>query len=123
MAFIFRLIMKKELRVRKNEEFGQIIGKKHSLASGSFVVYFAKRADGAQARVGLSVSKKLGNAVVRNRIKRQVRMMFISDFDYAACPYDLIVIVRNNFLQADFAANRKDLEKLIKKVIIKKYEN
>lgn len=122
MAFIFLLIMKKELRVRKNEEFSSIISKKHSLASGSFVIYYAKRA-GDHARVGLSVSKKLGNAVVRNRIKRQVRMMFINDFDYSTCPYDLIVIIRNKYLEGDFAANRKDLEKLIKKVIIKKYEN
>ena len=109
--------MRKELRVRKNEEFGEIIAKKHSFSSGSFIIYIRERKLN-YARVGISVSKKLGDAVVRNKIKRQVRMMFLEIFDYEATKYDVICIVRNKFLEKSFQENKAELEKLIKKAII-----
>lgn len=109
--------MRKELRVRKNEEFSEIIASKHSFSNGSFVIY-VKEKKLEHARVGISVSKKLGNAVTRNKIKRQVRMMFLEIFDYNHYKYDLICIVRIKFLEKTFQINRAELEKLIKKAII-----
>ena len=109
--------MKKEFRVRKNEEFSSIISHKQSVASPFFVLYHEKRKQD-RARVGISVSKKLGNAVQRNRIKRQVREMVTSLVDFENYPEDLIVIVRKPYVGRDFAANRNDLEILIKKAII-----
>lgn len=119
MAFVFT--MKKEFRVRKNEEFSKIIAVRHSLGSGSFVVY-SSPAVLDHARVGLSVSKKLGNAVCRNKIKRQIRMMLQQVFDFENCRFDLIVIARKSYLDKSYDDNRKDLEKLIKKAIMKKYD-
>ena len=109
--------MKKEYRVRRNEEFTSILSKKHSQACGSFVVYCDAR-KGEHARAGVSVSKKLGGAVERNRIKRQVREMIYSLVDFENCPKDLIVIVRMGYLGHDFSYNKKELEKLFKKAII-----
>ena len=109
--------MKKAYRVRKNEEFAQIIGKKHSFSSACFVVYFdQKKLD--NARIGISVSKKLGDAVERNKIKRQVREMCYSLVDFDNCSKDLIVIVRKGYLNNDFSNNKNDLEILLKKAII-----
>lgn len=109
--------MKKAYRVRKNVEFAQIIGKKHSFSSACFVVYFdLKKLD--NARIGISVSKKLGDAVERNKIKRQVREMCYSLVDFDNCSKDLIVIVRKGYLNNDFSNNKNDLEILIKKAII-----
>ena len=64
--------MKKALRVRKNEEFKEIIAQKHSVASATYIIYRQKR-KGDNARIGISVSKKLGKAHVRNKIKRQIQ--------------------------------------------------
>ena len=113
--------MKKEYRVRKNEEFAQIISKKRSAANSSFVVYFSDRKL-EHARVGISVSKKLGDAVDRNRIKRQVREMVKALVSFEECPKDLIIIVRKGYLEKAFSENKNDLEKAIKKAIIEKYE-
>ena len=52
--------MKKLYRVRKSEEFSSIISRKKSTANAFFVVYSSDRAK-ENARVGISVSKKLGN--------------------------------------------------------------
>ena len=113
--------MKKEYRVRKNEEFAQIISEKHSVSNSSFVVYYSGRKE-EHARVGISVSKKLGDAVDRNRIKRQVREMVRDLIGFEQCPKDLIIIVRKGYLEKAFADNKNDLEKAIKKAIIEKYE-
>ena len=109
--------MKKAYRIRKNEEFSSIINEKHSRHSAGFVVYYEKKKLD-NARAGISVSKKLGNAVERNRIKRQVREMIRALIDFETCPIDMIVIVRKPYLEKDFMANKNDLEMLIKKAII-----
>lgn len=110
--------MNKEKRIRKNEEFQTIIAKKHSVANRCFIIYYdIKKLD--HARVGISVSKKLGKAVQRNKIKRQLRMMISETIDFDAFNYDLIVIVRNNFLNNEYDMNKNILEKLVKKVTIK----
>ena len=105
--------MKKAYRVRKNEEFGDLISKRHSRASQGYVIYFDVRKED-HARVGISVSKKLGNAVVRNKIKRQVREMIGQVLDFDEAMYDYIVIVRRPYLDRPFSDNKKDLEKTLK---------
>lgn len=109
--------MKKQYRVRKNEEFTRIIGEKHSFASANFVLYYSKAVE-SYSRVGISVSKKLGDAVDRNRIKRQVREMIKSLVDFENTNKDLIVIIRAPYLKNDYQTNLIDLEKLVKKAII-----
>ena len=78
--------MNKEKRIRKNEEFQAIIAKKHSSANRCFIIYYdLKKQD--NARVGISVSKKLGKAVQRNKIKRQLRMMISETIDFNTFNY------------------------------------
>lgn len=112
--------MIKQYRIRKNEEFSKIVANKESIASGSFVLYYIEAKE-EYARIGISVSKKMGNAVVRNKIKRQIRMMLNEVYDYKSGKLDLIIIARNKYLNNTYNDNKNDLEKLIKKAIIRKY--
>ena len=111
--------MKKKNRVKKNEEFQEIIRRRNSYANRSFVVYTSKRKE-AEARVGISVSKKMGNAVKRNKIKRQLRMMIDEIYDYRSENLDLLVIVRANYSKQNYLNNKKDLEMAIKNAKINK---
>ena len=104
--------MKKEFRVRKNEDFSRIIKKKQSMANRSFIIYYLKN-DLDHARIGISVSKKLGKAVIRNKIKRQVRMMLQQTINFD----DNIVIIRNKYLDLDFNSNLNELKYLYKKIL------
>lgn len=109
--------MKKTYRIRKNEEFSRIMQEKHSVSSKCFVLYFSNKKED-KCRVGISVSKKLGSAVERNKIKRQVREMAKSVIDFDNDSMDYIIIVRQGYLNNIYQDNLADLEKTLKKAII-----
>ena len=64
-----------EKRLKSTAEFDAVYNHKKS-AADSTMILFAKRNDGSNSRIGLSVSKKHGNAPKRNRIKRLLRETF-----------------------------------------------
>jgi ribonuclease P protein component len=108
--------MRKSLRIKNAREFQSIIGKRHFYTNKCFVLYHVSRSD-ANARVGITVSKKLGNAVVRNRIKRQCRMMFQQLMSFNE-KFDVICIIRGGYLAQGYHENKKELETLLKKIKI-----
>ena len=84
--------MKREYRVKKSQDFDNIIRKKQSFANRQFVIYYQEnKLD--HMRLGISVSKKLGKAHERNRLKRYVRESFKTRKDFLK-NYDIIIIVR-----------------------------
>ncbi len=104
--------MKKEFRVKKNEDFQKIIkGKK--LFSSSYVLYYLPNQI-EHLRFGISASKKLGNAVIRSKVRRRVRSILqIITKEKNNYNYDIIIIVRKIFLENDFEKNKSELEKLL----------
>ena len=110
--------MKKQYRVCKNYEFSAILKEKRFYACPSFVIYVKPRKED-HARVGISVGKKIGNAVVRNKVKRQVRMILHEIFDFNG-NFDMILLVRIKYLDENYNTNKNCLEKLLKKVKIDK---
>ena len=84
--------MKKEYRVKKSQDFDNIIRKKQSFANRQFVIYYQEnKLD--HMRLGISVSKKLGKAHERNKLKRYVRESFKTRKDFLK-NYEIIIIVR-----------------------------
>jgi len=65
----------KSARLLKSSEFDRVFGRRCSCADGLMVVYIAQ-GDSQRPRLGLVVSRKVGNAVVRNRWKRALRTAF-----------------------------------------------
>lgn len=100
--------MKKAFRVCKNYEFSSIIQNRQFVKSSSFVLYFRKRNE-EHSRIGISVGKKLGNAVCRNKVKRQVRSIVDQVFTFEE-PYDLIIIVRPNYKNKSFNENLLEMK-------------
>lgn len=70
-----RFLFTKQQRLLRSSEFDQVFQLKHSAANKWLVVYCKKNEQG-HARLGLVVSRKVGNAVVRNRWKRRLRESF-----------------------------------------------
>ena len=104
-------------RIKANKDFALAIKNGRSLKSNSFIIHYRKN-EYNRIRIGISVSKKLGNAVTRNRIKRQVRAMCDAIIDYDSNSLDVVMIVKNGFLDKDFHENKTILQNQFSGVVI-----
>ena len=106
--------MKKINRLLKNKDFKNVLDAKKSVACGEFVVY-VKNNEFSCLRAGISVSSKIGNSVVRHKIKRQISEMITELYDMNVCK-DLVIIVRKKYLESDFHGNKENLRKMLNKI-------
>ncbi|MDY0399658.1 MAG: ribonuclease P protein component [Bacilli bacterium] len=88
-------------RVKSNQDFQTIIHQGSTLKNKVFVCHFLLTKN-QHVRVGIAVSKKRGNAVRRNLIKRQIRAICMANIDFAKS-YDLIVVARDSYDVNDYA--------------------
>lgn len=108
--------MKRYYRVRKSEEFPDIMNYKCFYSCPSFTLYIKPRKED-HARIGISAGKKLGKAHIRNKVKRQVRMMCMEIYHFDE-KFDSVILVRPNYMKENYQNNKKYLEMLYKKVKI-----
>ena len=101
-------------RIKKNVEFNKVIEEGQVIKSDSLTLHFLENKLG-YTRIGISIPKKCGNAVVRNRIKRQIRAAIAEKCDYSL-PYDIVLIARSTYKISDFKQTASDIEEIIKKV-------
>ena len=81
--------------IKKNEDFKKIYRSGKSCANDSLIMYVLKsEEDTGSGRIGISVSKKVGNSVVRHRIVRIVRECYRLHRDEVKPGYDIVVIAR-----------------------------
>ena len=105
--------MKKEYRVKKSSEIEMIVKKRQSKGNKYFVIYKNENHDNTHFRFAVSVPKKFGNAVQRNKVKRQVREI-ISKQDFIDY-YDIFIVIKKEASSLNFNEIKTLLEGLIKK--------
>lgn len=106
--------MKKREIVRDNVTFNNIILDKNFYKNDTYVIYYANN-DLGKKRFGIAVSKKIGNAVTRNLIKRRIRsivdkikFMFKNEQDY-------IIMVRTDAPSFMYQHLQKKMAELLEK--------
>ena len=91
--------LSKERRIRRRSEYQRIQGQGQRVLTQHFVFVLAPRPSGALPdcgpRLGIAVSRKIGNAVVRNRVKRLVREAFRATYVQFGDRIDVVVIARS----------------------------
>ena len=98
-------------RIKKYSEFQKVI-EEGDVKKTSFFVSYALQNDLGYSRFGISVPKKIGNAVLRNRVKRQVRSAIGKATDYSK-PLDTVIIVRKNYTTDSFDFILSEIKELI----------
>ena len=99
-------------RIKATDDFALTIKKGKAQRDQSYVVHYRTN-EFECVRVGISVSSKLGNAVVRNHIKRQVRSMCDEIIEYNNHSLDIVIVVKPPFLNRSFDDNKLSLSKLL----------
>ncbi len=104
--------MKKKYRIKDSSRIQSVLNARRKKADAFFSVYVSENTNG-HFRYALSVGKKFGNAVKRNRIKRQIRMVLNDRVDHDASK-DVFVIIRPAASKLTFADIDNKLMKLLK---------
>nr|WP_304971267.1 ribonuclease P protein component [uncultured Schaedlerella sp.] len=88
--------------LKKNKDF-QIVYRTGRSYANRFLVMYIRKNDLGRNRLGISVSKKVGNSVVRHHLTRLIRESYRLQEEYFLCGYDIVAVVRVNAKNSSFA--------------------
>ncbi len=103
-------------RLTRRADFLRVAAKGRKAPMPGLVLQTLKRGDDAPARLGFTVTKKVGNAVIRNRTRRRLKeaaRLLLRDQPLAGA--DMVLIGRDATRSRDFAALREDLRRALAK--------
>lgn len=104
--------MQKKYRLTQNGSFNYIYRKGKRFSAASMRLY---KVDAHNLKVGISVSKKIGNSVVRSRVKRRIKERFRLLIPYINNSYNYVIVVKSGCELLSSAEIEKDLIYLLKK--------
>jgi len=94
-------------RLSRSADFDRVYRQGRAHGSRALVLYAFPRADAEDARFGLSVSRKVGGAVERNRVKRLLREAYRHEAERVAPGHDIVLVARP---EARALADREGLD-------------
>ena len=109
--------MKRAVTLKENHEFRRLYQKGASAVSGPMVIYCRKNKLGHN-RLGITVSVKLGGAVVRNRARRRLREVYRLNKSALKQGYDIILVARTRTLSGSWKELNESFLRICRKVNI-----
>lgn len=101
--------------LKASSDFQRIAGKGKRWSCSSFILQTLRCDDAAPFRFGLTASRKVGNAVTRNRAKRRLReIVRLYCRDKSITGWEIVLIAKTAAASADFAQMQADFEKGLK---------
>lgn len=100
--------VKDTITLKQNHEFRRLYSKGNSTAAPSLAIYCRKNKF-PNNRIGYTVSNKIGNAVVRNTIRRRLREIYRLHESEFMLGYDIVIVARTRAANADYHRLEKEL--------------
>ena len=95
---------KRWIKLQKNRDFQKIYDKGRFFVHPLLVIYLLRKPGNKDCRIGFASGKKIGNAVQRNRIRRQLREVVRLNSKFNCFSgYDIVVMLRKQALQVRYA--------------------
>jgi ribonuclease P protein component len=108
--------MKAVQTLKKNREFQETFQKGRAFSNSSFVLYVCPLPEAkGQLKVAFCVGKKLGSAVRRNRLKRQMRSVFMDLNEKVKTDFNLILIARGKAGELNYTQLKMGIHRLFVK--------
>lgn len=89
--------------IKSNRDFLKVYRSGKSYANRYLVMYLAPALEGSEGRIGISVSKKVGNSVVRHRVKRLIKESYRLQLNRFRSGYDIVVVARKEAKGRDYS--------------------
>lgn len=106
----------KVYKVQKNSDFRIIYNRGKSYSNSLFVMYVNRNYKlSSKSRLGISVSKKVGKSVTRNRVRRLVYEIYRLNVNKIKVGYDIVFIARVNSKNKEYVDVEKSILNLLKK--------
>jgi ribonuclease P protein component len=106
-------MLPRDQRLRANRDFQQVYRSGKSWAHPLLVAHVLPQPEGRRA--GISVSKKLGKAVRRNRVRRRLRELLRAALPEWKTGFDLVIVARAAAAEAEFPALGEALQELARR--------
>lgn len=111
--------MKKTVSIKENKDFKRLYYRGKNLSADCVALYW-RRTGLPGCRLGITVSSRVGKAVVRNRVRRLIRESYRLMEDRVSSGFDMVIVARSKAVGANFERVSSALEKvLVKSGIIK----
>lgn len=107
-------MLKRQFRIRTGRQYNNIYKYGNKIGGRYLLVYIMKKETGGN-RFGVVTSKKVGKAVKRNRVKRQIRAIIEQRKNEVPGNNDFIVIARHHIYGVSSQELEKDFLKIMKK--------
>ena len=103
--------MKKLEIIKSSREYTDIINTNKCKRNKYFSVYYRKNND--KNKYGITIPKKTGTAVIRNKIKRRVKNIIDNNKNIVQKNYDYVIIVKKGIIDLTYQEMEKELLKLL----------
>jgi len=107
--------MKKQYRIKKYSEIDAIFKGKNIKSDGYFSIYIAYGNHETHFRFAISIGRKYGGAVARNKIKRQIRMIIHNNHDNIKDRMLFVVVVKPKASQLNYQEIKQSITSLLQK--------
>lgn len=105
--------MKKKEIIKKSNDYTKVINKNNKLKNKYYSLFYIKS---DKTLFGISIPKKIGNAVIRNKNKRQIKNIIDNNKNNIQNEYNYVIIIRKEILSLSYQEKEKELINLFKKI-------